>query len=309
MKMIIKENDQDIAPKLSQNNSRTSKIQEDWFWYLNGDKRKEFVELVLSNASLNKQKQNNDRKIESLKTQQRETENTLNDSKNSLVLDRNKLQGYYHPNLISWDENKWNFQSGDGYQFDKNSKFTQSDPEIQRISRELAYELLRDDDPYMNTGYAYDTGKPYNGIKVSHAGIDYRAGVGKEVFAVAPGKIIHISENNPGKFITVESEAGKRWLYGHVDSSISQEKLQKKDYFLNAGDLIGTVVYQSRDGEESTHFHVEVHTSPFDDNIIGGILYQTDGEFESVLRRTISPLQAYWEWRNQIVAKSTSLTT
>jgi murein DD-endopeptidase MepM/ murein hydrolase activator NlpD len=210
----------------------------------------------------------------------------------------------------------WDKQSGDGNHFDGNLKtiglktgIDETTPELQQISQDLSRKILGNS-AFMTTGYAYDVsdGGEYNGNTRSHAGIDYKAEVDREVFAIVPGKIIHISDNNPGKFITVESEDGKRWLYGHVNSSISQKDLQEKDYFLKEGELVGTVVYQAREGKETTHFHVEVHTPPFDANSIGGILYQTDGEFKSVLSRTISPLQAYWEWRNQIAAKAISST-
>ena len=221
---------------------------------------------------------------------------TNGDRSSTLSASRQWLTPYpYISQLASWNNEKWDKESGDGYHFDgltntrgKRTNIDETSPELKQVSKDLSKALLGSES-YMTTGYAYDVNPFYNGTTISHAGIDYASVVGQKVFAVVPGKIVNISENNPGKFITVASEDGRRWIYGHIDSSKTINSTVKN------GEQIGTVSSQ-----QNYHFHIEVHTSPFDNNkIIGGIPYRTLGEFNFVLSKTISPLQAYWGWRNR----------
>jgi murein DD-endopeptidase MepM/ murein hydrolase activator NlpD len=219
---------------------------------------------------------------------------TNGNRKSTLSASRTWLTRYI-PGLLSWSEEEWDKQSGDSFHFDGDLKtvvaktgIAETSPELKQVSKDLSRELLGSEIS-MSNGYAYDVNPYYNATTISHAGIDYAAPVGQKVFAVVPGKVVNITEDNPGKFITVESEDGKRWIYGHIDSRKTINST------VTAGEEIGTVAYQT-----NYHFHIEVHVPPFNDSsIAGGIPYQTRGEFNFVLSKTISPLQAYWGWRNR----------
>ncbi len=197
-------------------------------------------------------------------------------------------------------DQQWDLQSGDGWQFDDNysrgGKLTdikEASPEVKQISRELSQKLVGFSAP-MSAGYAYEysgaNGDPYNGNNVSHAGIDYAVGANINVSAVVPGKIINVvSYGASGQFVTVEGNDGKRWIYGHIQTS------KRPGDSVNIGDpIVGTVKKQGG----NTHLHIEVQTAPFDSSIIGGIPYQTKGSRNFVLTNTMSPLQAYSEWKN-----------
>ncbi|MCC3426806.1 MAG: peptidoglycan DD-metalloendopeptidase family protein [Microcoleus sp. PH2017_01_SCD_O_A] len=197
-------------------------------------------------------------------------------------------------------DQQWDLQSGDGWQFDDNSstggKLTnikEASPEVKQLSRELSQKLVGFSAP-MSAGYAYEysgaNGNPYNGNNVSHAGIDYAVGANINVSAVVPGKIINVvSYGATGQFVTVEGNDGKRWIYGHIQTS------KRPGDSVNIGDpIVGTVKNQGR----NTHLHIEVQTAPFDSSIIGGIPYQTKGSRNFVLTNTMSPLQAYSESKN-----------
>jgi serralysin len=196
-------------------------------------------------------------------------------------------------------EQQWDLQSGDGWQFDddystggKLTGIKEASPEVKQLSRELSQKLVGFS-VAMTAGYAYEysgaNGNPYNGNNVSHAGIDYAVRANVNVSAVVPGKIINVvSYGATGQFVTVEGNDGKRWIYGHIQTS------KRPGDSVNIGDAIGTVKNQVG----NTHLHIEVQTPPFDSSIIGGIPYQTKGSRNFVLTNTMSPLQAYSEWKN-----------
>lgn len=199
-------------------------------------------------------------------------------------------------------DQEWDKQSGDGYQFD--GKFDRVNPytglaestaEVKQISNELSQKLLG----YaatMTTGYAYDVtpnGTLYNGTTKSHAGIDYQANAGNNVSVVVPGNIINVAPdlNGIGQFVTVQSDDGKQqWIYGHINAS-------KLAGHVNVGDSIGTI--KSQGG--NSHFHIEVHNRGANGSFPN---YNTTGGIPSaslgvVLSNSMSPLQAYSEWKNQ----------
>src|SRR6476620_8148132 len=195
-------------------------------------------------------------------------------------------------------EQEWNKQSGDGYQFDNNlatgNSYTgikESTPEVKQVNQQLATALLGNSAP-MNTGYAYDltADGSYNGTTKSHAGIDYQVSSGRNVSVIVPGKIVKITDYGAiGQFVTVEGNDGKRWIYGHLTTS------KKENEVLNVGDSIGLVKNQGG----NSHFHIEVHnrgTNGSFTSYIGGIPSQTR---DFVLNNSMSPLQAYSEWKNQ----------
>lgn len=195
-------------------------------------------------------------------------------------------------------EQEWDKQSGDGFQFDNKlttgnvyTGIKESTAEVKQVNQQLATALLG----YaagMNTGYAYDitTDGSYNGTTKSHAGIDYQASSGRNVSVLVPGKIVKITDYGQiGQFVTVEGNDGKRWIYGHVTPS------KKEGDNVNVGDSIGSVKNQGG----NSHFHIEVHNRGANGsftNYIGGIPSQSR---DFVLNNSMSPLQAYSEWKNK----------
>jgi murein DD-endopeptidase MepM/ murein hydrolase activator NlpD len=205
----------------------------------------------------------------------------------------------YIPGLLPWSEEEWDKQSGDGYHFDnfpetKGGKtgISETSDELKQISKDLSKALLGSE-RYMTTGYAYDFSPPYyDGKTVSHAGIDYKANAGTLVTTVVPGKVVNVANyGSIGQFVTLEADDGNRWIYGHLSSN------KKNGDLLKSGDSVGTVYNQ----KDNSHFHIEIQNAPADKEIIGGIFSQnkTQGKLEFVLSKTISPLQAYWNWRNR----------
>ena len=198
-------------------------------------------------------------------------------------------------------EQEWDKQSGDGYQFDpepqsntiaKITGIKDSSLEVKQLSNELSKKVLGSQ-AKMNTGYAYDytpNGIVYNGTTRSHAGIDYEANAGNNVSVVVPGKIINVDPDfkGIGQFVTVLGDDGKRWIYGHINAS-------KLTGYVNVGESIGTVKNQPG----NSHFHIEVHNRGANGsftNYIGGIPSQSR---DFVLNNSMSPLQAYSEWKNK----------
>lgn len=200
-------------------------------------------------------------------------------------------------------EADWDRQTGDAYHFDNNTStrgritgIAETSTDLKNLSIELAKKILGSGSTgYMTVGYAYDytgsNGIPYNGGTSAHAGIDYRAGAGTRVSAAVPGKVVNVVNYGAiGQFVTVESFDGqRRWVYGHVDSS------KRVGETLNAGDFIGSVKNQSG----NTHFHLEVHTRGANGFAApaGGIPVGSNVNF--VLANTISPLQAFWDYKNR----------
>ena len=196
-------------------------------------------------------------------------------------------------------EQEWDKQSGDGFQFDNKlttsniyTGIKESTPEVKQVNQQLATALLG----YaagMNTGYAYDVTDDgsYNGDSIAHAGIDYVAGASTNVSVVVPGKIINVApdKNGIGQFVTVLGDDGKRWIYGHINAS-------KLIGSVKVGESIGTVKNQFG----KSHFHIEVHNRGanglFNEQMIGGIPSKSR---DFVLNNSMSPLQAYSEWKNR----------
>jgi murein DD-endopeptidase MepM/ murein hydrolase activator NlpD len=228
---------------------------------------------------------------------------TNGNRKSTLSASRTWLTRYI-PGLLSWSEEKWDKESGDGYHFDNLPKtkggitgISETSDELKQVSKDLSKAFLGSE-RYMTTGYAYDFSPPYyDGKTVSHAGIDYKANAGDSVSIVVPGKVKNVANyGSIGQFITLEADDGNLWIYGHLSSN------KKKGDILKVGDSIGKVYKQvDKKGEDNSHFHIEIQNPPADQDIIGGIFSQNkaQGKLEFVLSKTISPLQAYWSWQNR----------
>jgi len=229
----------------------------------------------------------------------------------SFSLSWDKVNGSsYISGLSSLTDDQWDRESGDGNQFNDNNgdsgritRIPESLPDVKQVSKDLSTALFGKI-LSLDTGYAYDYtngnpgGDPYNGSTKAHAGIDYRAGFGQEVSAIVGGTVKKVTDyGSIGKFVTVESFDGRRWIYGHIQNS----KQENQD--VSQGEKIGTVVYQvDNQGNNNTHFHLEVDSPPFNDSIIGGInrFNRDQSNLSFVRQNTMSPLQAYWKYRNNI---------
>ncbi|PAX51263.1 peptidoglycan DD-metalloendopeptidase family protein [Brunnivagina elsteri] len=86
-------------------------------------------------------------------------------------------------------------------------------------------------------------------------------------------------------FIAVEDTNGRVWVYGHLQS-LGQWKANAP---VKVGDQIGTVGNQLG---SNAHFHLAVGTKAYGGSVAGGTEV-------NVRNATVSPLQAYWEWRNK----------
>ena len=195
--------------------------------------------------------------------------------------------GSYYPELAGLSDDEWDRQSGDDNQFRSDSPWgggdrrDKTDDRIEQIYTDLSNAIFGTRH-HMTSGYAYDESY-YNGFGLWHAGIDLGAPVGTSVKAILGGTVAWVS--NPGtndSFIGINSDDGRQWVYGHVGNLNV-----KPDQRVNAGDNIAKIGYQN-------HLHLEVENG----HAYGG----TQGAHSNqdfVRQVTVSPLQAYWELRNE----------
>lgn len=203
-------------------------------------------------------------------------------------------------------DDQWDIQSGDGDYFDNNPSTApgkDASNELNKVAKDLSTAVLGGE-YFMTTGYLYDSftlDKNRNkvGYAYRHAGIDFagqggQSVVGYKVKAAVGGTIAAVTpEGTHGTFIAVDGRDGKQWIYGHLENGGSW----KRGMTVEPGTLIGNVGSQS----DAKHLHIEVHNGK--DNP-GGILPQDARESDpNALKRmkdtTMSPLQAYSEWKNQ----------
>ncbi|MFM9265691.1 S8 family serine peptidase [Tychonema sp. BBK16] len=205
--------------------------------------------------------------------------------------------GNYYPQLASLTDGQWDEYSGDNTRFDNNWPDYRDDsyltPEqfrqpIKNIYTELSTAIFGSRYP-MSAGYLHDPGY-YNGglgpqgINVWHPGIDIMGTGGKEIKALVGGTVTYINvTGKPNGYITaIKADDGNLWLYTHINTAVTPGKR------IEVGDKVGYVT--QADG----HLHLEVQK---------GFQYQptytNGGDKNFVANATISPLQAYWQWKNK----------
>ncbi|MEA5575114.1 peptidoglycan DD-metalloendopeptidase family protein [Anabaena sp. UHCC 0451] len=192
----------------------------------------------------------------------------------------------YYSELSSLTENDWDVETGDDTRFDGNLTNGESRDSIKQIYRDLSTAILGSSRT-MNAGYLYDTSYKTS-EKKSHSGIDIKASMGDSVKAATAGKVLWTDSKNSssnGFFIAVEDANGRVWVYGHLQSLGNW----KKDNPVKIGDQIGAVGSQLG---SKAHFHLAVGTKAG-----GGSV--SSGTETNVRTATVSPLQAYWEWKNK----------
>lgn len=196
----------------------------------------------------------------------------------------------YYPELSSLKDDDWDRETGDNIRFDGNSSNGESRAEIKQIYSDLSTAILGSQRK-MNAGYLYD--QSYHDqvvIKKTtgwwHSGIDFKAKAGDTVKAAVDGKIVNFftkDSSSNGYFIEVEDKNGKQWIYGHLQSLGNW----KKGDPVKVGDQIGTVGSQLG---SNAHFHLAVGTK-------NGSVSASKNQ-NLVKQATMSPLEAYWLWKN-----------
>ncbi|MBF2017648.1 MAG: VCBS repeat-containing protein [Rivularia sp. T60_A2020_040] len=194
--------------------------------------------------------------------------------------------GYFRDELSSLTDNDWDIESGDDTRFDGNFSNGESRDSIKQIYRDLSAAILGNPRA-MNAGYLYDASYR-RVIGKSHSGIDMRAIAGEGVQAATNGRVLWTDSTNAstnGHFIAVQDTNGRVWVYGHLQSLGAW----KKDNVVKVGDRIGVVGNQLG---RNAHFHLAVGTKANGGSVAGGTEI-------NVRNATVSPLQAYWEWKNK----------
>jgi murein DD-endopeptidase MepM/ murein hydrolase activator NlpD len=191
--------------------------------------------------------------------------------------------GNYYPELASLSDYDWDQQSGDDNQFRSDSPFGGGNQMhlTSDVVRQVYTDLSNHIFGYrvhMNSGYAYDDGY-YNWKNRHkwHAGIDMGSLSGTPIKAVIGGTVKWVNSD----FMGVDSDDGNHWVYGHLGTK-----------YVSEGQRIepGTTLAKL-DG--ANHLHLEVQH--------GYGYKQTNGAHpnQSYVRNvTMSPLQAYWQWKN-----------
>ncbi|WP_013321645.1 FG-GAP-like repeat-containing protein [Gloeothece verrucosa] len=181
--------------------------------------------------------------------------------------------GYYRE-LSSLTDNDWNYQSRDNLFFDGNLQNGESLASVKQIYSDLSNGIFGSY-KVMTAGYKDTTN--YDGI---HYGIDMGSTAGNTVKTVIGGTATLIQNISGNYFIGIKGDDGNLWIYGHL-KNYTNGIVGKR---VEAGSIIGTVF----DGASYQgywmypHTHLEVHK---------GHNYNQ--------ANSISPLQAYWKWRNR----------
>ena len=198
--------------------------------------------------------------------------------------------GYYRE-LSSLSETQWDEQSGDNNQFEQyplgggGDQRGKTDDRIEEIYTDLSKTIFGDRVP-MTTGYAYDQSY-YSSNGTWHAGLDMGATDGATIKAAVGGTVEWIRGSGDGYvFVGINSDDGRQWVYGHLKSSNGLWENKR----INAGENVGLVGWYDR----APHLHLEVQNGQAYGNTQGAMSNR-----DTLLSVTVSPLMAYWQWRNR----------
>jgi len=214
----------------------------------------------------------------------------------------------YFKNISGWSnrsiQEKWDRIGGSSAQYGKYARFTGGDTwtktmpsEVLNVYEDLSTSIFKSPLP-VNAGYAYDEGyyKAYgahSGIDINNSNIAVRSPINGVVAVPAYREVINGQYNG---WVTAIDETdangkkvGRRWWFVHLKPP-GQHYLQP-----------GTKVYAGQtvlsSGNELGHLHLTVQ------DVSGGIGngYGSYNQAVADLRaRTMSPLHAYWKYRNGI---------
>ena len=198
--------------------------------------------------------------------------------------------GYYRE-LSSLSETQWDQQSGDNNQFEQyplgggGDQRGKTDDRIEQIYTDLSNTIFGSRVP-MTSGYAYDQSY-YSGYGTWHAGLDMGASYGVTIKSVIGGTVAWTSGSGDGNiFVGINSDDGRQWVYGHLKSASGLSNGKR----INTGETVGIVGWYNG----APHLHLEVENG----KAYGG----TQGAMKNqgtLLNVTVSPLMAYWQWRNR----------
>lgn len=190
--------------------------------------------------------------------------------------------GKYYSELSSWTSDTWDRQTGDDNQFRSDSPYgggnqmLKTDNKVRQIYTDLS-NIVFGSRVTMTTGYLYDQGY-YDYYFTWHAGIDMGASAGTPIKAVIGGTVSWVN----GDFMGINADDGNHWVYGHLGTK-----------YVSAGQRVapGTTLARL---DSQNHLHLEVQ--------VGHGYKRTNGAHRNqnyVRDVTVSPLQAYWQWRNR----------
>ncbi len=214
--------------------------------------------------------------------------------------------GSYYPKLASLSDSDWDKQSGDDNQFRSDSPYggdnqmSKTSDEVRGVYSDLSKKIFKED-RVMNTGYAYDTSYYYaNPSRGAHSGIDISNSSKRVhspingVVAIAPYKEIHKGKYNGWVMAIDETDSsgqktGRRWWFVHLKPPGS--------YSLSKGSSVSAGSTILSPGNELNHLHLAVQN-------VSGSVSNGYGSYNqavnSVLSRTMSPIQAFWKAQNGI---------
>ncbi len=91
-----------------------------------------------------------------------------------------------------------------------------------------------------------------------HTGEDWYARegdtAGAQVYAIAPGAVVYVGSNYPGRVVIVQQDDGLFSMYGHLDPTVVVQTGQR----VSRGDLLGTILRRS--DNVPNHLHFEIRT-------------------------------------------------
>ncbi|MEM9540784.1 MAG: M23 family metallopeptidase [Cyanobacteria bacterium P01_E01_bin.42] len=199
------------------------------------------------------------------------------------------LSGYYSElhslNSDQWDEYTWDNTRFDSPMWDGEIDERWKNPEsVKQIYTDLSKAVFGTRFA-MTAGYLNDTSY-YVWSDKWHAGIDMKSPAGTTVKNVVGGTVSWVHNNGDAKgwFIGVNSNDGNQWVYGHLNKPIVSV-----GSYVNIGQSLGTI----SGGSKANHFHLEVQPGHRYNDTNGA---HPDKNF--VRNVTMSPLQAFWNWKN-----------
>jgi murein DD-endopeptidase MepM/ murein hydrolase activator NlpD len=186
------------------------------------------------------------------------------------------MKGKYIHELGQLTSSQWNTYSKDNLLFDRISSNGESPEPVKQVFRDLSNNIFGRE--FTMTAGLFDRTQ-YDG---THHGIDFSSPAGYPVKSVIGGVTTLVQNEAGNYFIGVRSDDGNLWIYGHL-GSYSVPLNQR----VEAGRQLGVVFnggYFRSVGFDymAPHTHLEVHR---------GKVYNQGN--------VISPLQAYWEFRNR----------
>lgn len=107
--------------------------------------------------------------------------------------------------------------------------------------------------PYGKKGSAWRAGY--------HTGTDYRAARHQSIYAVLPGRVVHVGRTGGwgqayGLHVIIEDSKGRRWLYAHLSSAaVHERETVDKGRKIGAAGATGNAF--------GVHLHLECREAPY----------------------------------------------